>query len=110
MDEDIAGSRWWDTRTKRFLRAGVVGTILQTTIRKEYCQSSSVYLQKYSALYSDTEKERLKQRLLKNASIHLVLTYWTTIIIVPTSYKSVVNLTSSFIAADDALYSLIGSS
>ena len=63
LDEEIADSRWWDTRGKRFLRAGVVGCIIQNTIRRERCQSSDVYLNKFSALYSDADKQLLKKRM-----------------------------------------------
>lgn len=63
LDEEIAGSRWWDTRSKRYLKAGVVGTILQNSIRGERCQSTDAYLSKFTALYSDSERELVKKRM-----------------------------------------------
>lgn len=59
LDEEIASSRWWDTRTKRFIRAGVVQIIMQISIQREYCQSRTKYFDKFSAHYTAEERQRL---------------------------------------------------
>lgn len=62
LDEEIASSRWWDTGTKRFLKVGVVGNILQINIGREYCNSSDNYLRKFGVIYNVEEQRLLKRR------------------------------------------------
>eukprot|EP00980_Cylindrotheca_fusiformis_P030206 scaffold24532_cov157-Cylindrotheca_fusiformis.AAC.9 len=45
LDEEVANSQWWDKR-KRFLKAGVVGLIIQYTVQQEDTHTREAYFEK----------------------------------------------------------------
>jgi len=61
LDEEIAQTGWWD-EGHRFLKAGVVGNILQNTIRREYTATRDVYLEKLGTTLSAEEKAETVMR------------------------------------------------
>ena len=58
LDEEIAASSWWDDRF-RFLKAGVVGIIMQSTIRREFSTSPKLYVERLGTVLTPNEKKRI---------------------------------------------------
>lgn len=51
LDEDIARSAWWDA-DKRYIRAGVVGLILQSTVEQTASGTKKAFVKKFSSSMS----------------------------------------------------------
>lgn len=62
LDEAIAASIWWDP-DNRFIRAGVIGTVLQETIRPRYMATRNKYIDKKSKVLSSQERAELEKKL-----------------------------------------------
>lgn len=56
LDEELANSQWFD-RGKRFLRAGLVGLILQQTIQQEHTYTRDTFMKKIASEISMTDEE-----------------------------------------------------
>lgn len=56
LDEELANSIWFD-RGKRFLKAGLVGLILQQTVQQEYSHTRDSYMEKVAKESSMTADE-----------------------------------------------------
>lgn len=61
LDEEIARTSWWD-KNARLLKAGIVSTIMQNTIRRSTLLDSTTYLDKMGGTLSDDEKDLVKSR------------------------------------------------
>jgi hypothetical protein len=62
LDEDIASTPWWD-EGKRFLKAGVVEMIMQSTIRREYTTTRLSYMNNLGVTLTEREgRSREKAR------------------------------------------------
>ena len=63
LDEELASSIWFD-RGQRFLKAGLVGLIVQQTVQQDYTNTRDLYLEKVAReMYmSDEELDALYKR------------------------------------------------
>lgn len=71
LDEEIARSRWWD-EDKRYIRAGVVGLILQSTIKQKESVTKAAFVNKYAKSMNQEHtkifKENVKTKKLPDGS------------------------------------------
>jgi hypothetical protein len=61
LDEEIASTSWWD-RNKRLLKAGIISTIMQNTIRRSILLDSETYLGKMGFTLSKAELDLVRRR------------------------------------------------
>lgn len=61
LDEEIAQASWWD-RKKRYLKAGIVSSIIQNTIRRSIFADAETYVKKMGATLTKSELELVKRR------------------------------------------------
>lgn len=61
LDEEIARTSWWDG-SKRLLKAGIISTIMQNTIRRSILLDSETYLRKMAFTLTKDELEVVRHR------------------------------------------------
>lgn len=64
LDEEIAASSWWDDRF-RFLKAGVVGMIMQSTIRREHSINRRLYVERLGTVLTENERKKILHEMEK---------------------------------------------
>lgn len=61
IDEEVASASWWDHR-QRYLKTGLISTVLSNTIREDCLSNSKSYLDKMCATMTEAERQEVEKK------------------------------------------------